>query len=108
VEAELKFVKVLFIIAGVLVLLGALAWQMGLKEQVAFARAGTAYAAKQVCSCRHIGARTLESCKGDFTVDISPFTFLETGDTVRVSVLGGLVKAEARFEEGLGCALVSP
>jgi hypothetical protein len=104
----MKFVKVISGVVLAFAVLAGVVWQVWLEEQVAFARAGTAYAAKQVCSCRHIGERDLTSCKGDFTVDLSPFTFEEDGERVRVSVLGGLVKAEAKFEDGLGCALVKP
>jgi hypothetical protein len=106
VEAELKSVKGLLNTIAALAIAGGLLWQFWLKEQVAFARAGTAYGAKQVCSCRHIGGRPLESCKGDFTADVSLFRFKEEGDSVRVSVMNGLISAEAKYEEGLGCALV--
>lgn len=107
-EAELKFVKVLLIALAIVAAASAEVWPVGLKEQIAFARAGTTYDAKQVCSCRFIGARPLTSCTGDFTQNVSVFAFSESGPVIRASVLSGLVRAEAKFEEGIGCALVKP
>jgi hypothetical protein len=104
----MKIVKVLFVVLLGLVVAGGLVWHFWLKEQVAFARVASAYGAKQVCSCLHVGGRTMDSCKGDFTVDVSAITFTDDGTTTRASVLGGLVKSEARFADGLGCTLVVP
>ncbi len=102
----MKFVKVILIVSAVLIALGAGLWQFFLREQIAFARAGTAYAAKQVCSCLYVGQRDVESCKGDFTVDVSPFDFRIESEAVTVSVLSGLVSGKAVFQDDLGCALV--
>lgn len=116
----MKFVKTILIIALSLAALFAAVWQFWLKGQVEFADIATAYGAKQVCSCRFVAERELDSCFGDFTTDISLIDFSvsssevrsETAttraDTVTASVLGGLIRNQARFEPGLGCTLVSP
>ena len=119
----MKLVKVLLIVIAVLAVIAAGFWQFFLKDQIPYARVATAYGAKQVCSCRFIAEREMESCMGDFTLDISAVRFrsciipgqhektercITTEDTVIASVLGGLIKSEARFEPGLGCALVKP
>ncbi|KCZ55704.1 hypothetical protein HY29_11300 [Hyphomonas beringensis] len=102
----MKLVKALLIVAVTLAIIGGAVWQFWLKDQVAFARVATAYGAKTVCSCLHIGERNIESCRNDFTVDVSAITFSDEDNVTRASVLGGLVKAEARYEPGMGCTLV--
>tara|TARA_R110000782_G_scaffold130410_1_gene222093 strand:- start:2771 stop:3085 length:315 start_codon:yes stop_codon:yes gene_type:complete len=104
----MKVVKVLLITFGVMLVLIGVGWQVWLKDQVAFAKVATAYGAKQVCSCLHVAERDLDSCRGDFTTDISAVSIADDGAVTRASVLGGLVGAKARFEPGLGCTLVKP
>lgn len=104
----MKIVKVLLIVFVVLLVIAGLGWQFWLKDQVAFAKVATAYGAKQVCSCLHVGERPLESCMDDFTVDISAVTIADDGAVTTASVLGGLVKSEASFTPGLGCKLAKP
>jgi len=73
------------------------------------ARIGTAYLAKQTCSCRFIAQRSEQSCKTDYEAGaIKPLT-LEPPDSsgVTVTALGGLIKARAEFEEGFGCHVVN-
>lgn len=102
----MKFVKGILILLAVLAVIAGAVWQFWLKGQIEFAKVGTAYGAKMVCSCLFVAEREFDSCLGDFTTDISLFDFTETETTVTASVLGGLVKNEARFEPGLGCTLV--
>ena len=104
----MKVVKALLVVVVVLGVLGGLVWQFWLKGQVEFAEVSTAYGAKMVCSCLHVAEREMDSCKQDFTADVSAVTFTDDGQVTRASVLGGLVKSEARFEPGLGCTLVKP
>jgi len=113
-----KPVKILLIIVLFLAVIGAGVWQVWLKPQVAFAQVATAFGAKQVCSCRFVAEREMQSCLVDFTADLSAVSFdvsssrvTENGatrsdDTVTASVLGGLIQSQARYEAGLGCALV--
>lgn len=100
-------VKAFAVVLMVLGVAGGFAWQFFLKDQVAYARIATAYGAKMVCSCRFVAERPMESCLTDFTVDISQITFDETADSVRASVLGGVVSSEARKTgPETGCTLV--
>ena len=109
----MKFVKTAFIILAVLAVIGAGTWQFFLKEQVGFGKIATAYAAKQICSCRFVSERKLESCKTDFTQDIGALAISEThidatgraDQSVSASALGGLISATAAYEPGLGCVL---
>jgi len=109
----MKFVKTLLILLAVLAIIGAVAWQVFLKEQVAFGKVAAAYASKQICSCRFVSERELESCKTDFTQDISALTISETqidatgraDQSITASALGGLISAKAANEPGLGCVL---
>jgi len=116
----MKFVKIILILLFVMALIAGAVWQFWLKSQVDFAKVATAFSAKQVCSCRFVAERELESCLGDFTVDVSQINFSVTSthvddngrteieQSVTASVLGGLIKDEARFEPELGCSLVKP
>ena len=109
----MKLVKALMIILAILALIGAVAWQFFLKDQVAFGKVAAAYASKQICSCRFVSERELESCKTDFTQDISALTISETyidatgraDQSITASALGGVISAKATFEPGLGCVL---
>lgn len=92
-------------LAGVLILLGVGAYSM--RDDFAYARIATGYAAKQTCSCRHVSGRTLESCLADFPDDArGQITVSDVGDRVRASVLFGAVHSEAVFEEAYGCRIV--
>jgi|GEM_PF-471580 len=114
----MKSVKALLIALLVLVMIGGGVWQFWLKQQVATAQIATAYGAKQVCSCQFVAERDLDSCLGDFTEDISAVSFSVSSSqvtkngattqskTVTASVLGGLIRNQARFEPGLGCTVV--
>lgn len=104
----MKFVKAFAIIVVALGVIAILVWQFWLKDQAEYAKIATAYSAKMVCSCRFVADREMASCKRDFTDDMSSVSFSESDDTIRASVLGGYVTAEARFEPGLGCTLVEP
>jgi hypothetical protein len=102
----MKLVKVLLITLAVVLVIAGLGWQFWLKDQVAYAKIATAYGAKQVCSCLHVGERPMGSCMDDFTVDISAVTVTDDGAVTTASVLGGLVKSEASYTPALGCTLV--
>ncbi|MGA1341962.1 MAG: hypothetical protein ACO33A_02780 [Hyphomonas sp.] len=103
----MKLVKALTIGVILIGLAGGLAWQSFLKDQVAFARIASAYGAKMVCSCRFVAGRPMESCLTDFTADLSQIKFKESGDTIRASVLGGLISSQARNTgPETGCTMV--
>ena len=101
-------VKVLLVLAGLAIVASGLGWQFWLKGQLAYADVATAYGAKVVCSCLHVAEREMDSCRHDFTADMSIVSFSDRNNVTRASVLGGLASARAQFEPGLGCTLVTP
>lgn len=79
-----------------------------LRDDLAYARLATGFAAKQTCSCLHVSERTMDACIADFPPDArSNIDVVADGDRVRASVLLGAISAEAVFEGGYGCALVN-
>ena len=101
----MKPVKALFVL-GLAALIALAVWQFVLKGQISYARLATAYAAKQVCSCRFIGERSMQSCMGDFTSDISMLKVAQKGQTIVARAPYGLARAQARYSKVLGCAVV--
>ena len=49
--------------------------------------------------------REMESCKSDFTEDISALKVTERNQTIETSALFELIKNSASFGDGLGCTL---
>lgn len=96
-------------LAVVLAILGALAvggWAM--RDEVAYARIATGYAAKQTCSCLYVSGRPLESCIAEFPEDArGAISVSEDGSRVRASVMFGAVSADAQFEDGFGCRILN-
>ena len=88
------------------IVLSSVVWSM--RDDVAYAKMATGYAAKQTCSCLHVSGRPIESCVAEFPEEArNAVTVSEEGNTVRASVLFGAVSAEARYEEGYGCTLIN-
>jgi hypothetical protein len=86
--------------------LAAGAWSF--RDDLAYARIATGYAAKQTCSCRFVSERTLASCVADFPEDARERIELsERAGRIRASVLFGAIKAEAVYEHEFGCRLAS-
>ena len=89
-------------IGGALVVIGVVAW-FG-RDAYATARIGTAYVAKQTCSCLFVARRSADSCATDYNAaDIRQLTVEPAASSVTVSALGGLVSTRAEFGEGYGC-----
>nr|WP_298725926.1 hypothetical protein [uncultured Steroidobacter sp.] len=87
--------------AGVL-LIGIGVWSA--KDTFATARIGTAYVAKQTCSCLFVAGRLLDSCNTDFEPEALRSVDVVTGNSaVTVSALGGLISSRAEFQNGFGC-----
>jgi hypothetical protein len=97
----------LAIIGGVVVVaLGFAAWAA--RDTYATARIGSAYVAKQTCSCLFVARRTPQSCTEDYDANVvRPLTVERGASSVTVSAIGGLLSAKAEFEEGFGCHLVN-
>ena len=77
------------------------------RDQVAYAHIATGYAAKQTCSCLHVSGRPLDSCLADFPAEARGNIDVQaSGEAVEASVLFGLIKASAAYEEAYGCHIV--
>lgn len=96
-----------FVVPIALVLIaGAGLWFGNIQYQTA--RIGTGYVAKQTCSCLFVAHRAPDSCPRDYDpAAIKPLTVQPAASSVTVSALGGLISAQAQFEEGFGCHLVN-
>jgi hypothetical protein len=92
-------------LVALIAVVGATAW--GLKDDVAYARIATGYAAKQTCSCVHVSGRALESCTADFPEEArEQLTVTQDANITRASVLFGAISAEARFDDAFGCTIL--
>jgi hypothetical protein len=96
-----------------MLLLGGLALLLiglgfALRGPLTFADMAVNYAAKQTCSCRMVTGRSMDSCLLDYPADArGQLTVTEDGNTFRASALFGAFKAEAVYEDGFGCRLVT-
>lgn len=71
-----------------------------------YAHAGTAYAARVACSCRHAGDRTLEDCEKDKLSGMELVRLSEDAAEKSVTASFPLVASEtARWQDGYGCVL---
>lgn len=95
------------LLAALLILIGGLAWFYG--EAIAgFTQAGTAYAAKGACSCRHIGGRELDQCRDDLLPGMEAIWLSEDEAEQSVTASVPLVESTtATYREGYGCVLES-
>ncbi|APE27570.1 hypothetical protein BMF35_a0741 [Aurantiacibacter gangjinensis] len=71
-----------------------------------YSQTATAYAAKNACSCRHIGGRALDSCKDDLLPGMG-LVFLGEDEaqqsvTARIPLVASTT---AQHREGFGCVL---
>lgn len=77
-----------------------------MREDLAYARIATGFAAKQTCSCLHVSGRPLESCLGDFPEDArQQLSISDDANVTRASVLFGAISAEARYDGAYGCVI---
>ena len=91
---------------GLIVLIALGAWYYG-GDLYTTARIGTAYAAKQTCSCRFVAGRAPESCPSDYNPnDLKSLTVNVGTNKVTVSALAGVISATAVFEDGFGCHVI--
>lgn len=89
-----------------MLLAGGLAWWWLGDTITGYARVGTAYGAKNACSCRHISGRDLDSCHADFVPGMEAIFLSEDTDARSVTATVPLVHAEtATYRDGFGCVL---
>ncbi len=100
--------RLMWIAIGAVLVVALVVFAWSMRDDVAYAKIATGYAAKQTCSCLHVGGRALDSCMADFPEDARrAITITQSEETVRASVLFGAISAEARYEEGYGCSLTN-
>ncbi len=101
-KREVPWFKVLVALA---VIGGGVTWFYG--EAIAgFTQAGTAYAAKDACSCRHIGGRELSQCQDDLLPGMEAIWLSEDEADRSVTASVPLVESTtATYREGYGCVL---
>ena len=102
----MKLVKALGIVVVVLAVLAGIVWQFWGKDLAKDAKIGTAFAAKHVCSCLHVAGHSMDFCLEDFVQDVGQLEITNDGNVTKASAPFGLGTAQAKFEPGLGCALV--
>lgn len=94
-----------WVLLGVVAVVGALALYFW-PAATAYSRTGSAYAARVICSCRHIGGRTLEDCKKDLEPGMEIVSVSEAFEERRVTAsVPLLAKESAVFRPGSGCVL---
>ena len=98
-----------WLIGGAVILVALIAGgAYAAREPYVYARAATAYAAKQTCSCLHVSGRTMDSCMAEFPQDArGQFSVTSTGNTVHAGVLFNAISADAVYEEEYGCRLLN-
>jgi hypothetical protein len=73
------------------------------RDQIVLVRIGTAFAAKQTCSCLLVSRRSPESCMKDYDPEVANRFSWHVGDRrVTVSALG-IFSSTAVFDDGFGC-----
>lgn len=71
-----------------------------------YAQAGAAYSARVVCSCRYVGGRDMDSCKGDLEPGMELVMLSQYAAEKSVTARFPLLRSEtATYREGWGCVL---
>ncbi|GAA0265459.1 hypothetical protein GCM10009127_00880 [Alteraurantiacibacter aestuarii] len=71
-----------------------------------YGAAGTAYGAKNACSCRYLAGRGLDSCEEDFVPGMEAVFLSDDEDERAVTAYIPLIASNtARYREGFGCVL---
>lgn len=71
-----------------------------------YAQTGASYAAHVGCSCRHIGGRSLESCRDDFEPGMAVIMLSEDRQARSVTARFPMLSTQtATYREGQGCVL---
>lgn len=75
------------------------------RDQITLAEIGTAFVAKQTCSCLFVSRRQADSCKGDFDPAAAQWLSWQIeARSVTVSAFL-IIRSTAIYEDGFGCHL---
>ncbi|KLE34365.1 hypothetical protein [Aurantiacibacter luteus] len=97
--------NILKVVAVLLVAGFAVAWFYG-TAIAGFSGAGSAYAAKTVCSCRYVARRDMGSCESDLPSNMWAVWLSDDEEAKAVAARVPLVASErAQYREGYGCVL---
>ena len=92
------------VLSGAALLLAAW-WLLGDGAR-AYGQAGTGYAAKNACTCRHISGRELSDCREDFVAGMGLIMLSEDDEERSVTASLPLIADNtAYYREGFGCVL---
>ena len=92
------------VLSGAALLLAAW-WLLGDTAR-AYGQAGTGYAAKNACACRHISGRELSDCREDFVAGMGLIMLSEDDEERSVTASLPLIADNtAYYREGFGCVL---
>lgn len=92
--------------ALVLLLLGGGVHYFYGEALAAHGAAGTSYAAKNACSCRFVGGRSLGSCEADFIAGMGAiFLSEDEQDRAVTASIPLLASTTATYQDGFGCQL---
>jgi hypothetical protein len=84
---------------------GGVTWAYG-EEASGMAEVGTAYGAKNACSCRYLAGRELGSCSDDFLPGMEAVFLSEDEEEQAVTAYVPLIASNtARYHQGFGCML---
>jgi hypothetical protein len=97
------WLKRTLIVAGVLIVAGAVGWRaLHLSEM---AHIGAGYVAEQTCACVFVAARSQASCMGDLEPLAQKLvSFHVSADSVTATSFG-FSTATAQYNKGFGCSL---
>jgi len=95
------------VIAAVLALLAIAGLVYAWPAMRAYSRTGAAYAARDSCSCRYLGGRTLSDCQKDLEPGMEIVSVSEDPEARRIDASVPLLAHErAAFRPGYGCVLM--
>ncbi len=103
--AKRRHVPWLSLVLGLIAAIIVVWWLFGANAR-AYAQAGTGYAAKTACSCRHISGRELGDCDEDFLPGMGLIMLSEDAEERRVTARVPLIASTtAQYRKGFGCVL---
>lgn len=95
-----------FRIFVLLAVAGGALWFVYGQHVTRLSEAGTGFAAKTACSCRHIADRALANCDDDLGAGFAAIWLTEDAEAQSVTAsVPGIASATATYSDGPGCVL---
>ncbi|RJY09617.1 hypothetical protein [Aurantiacibacter aquimixticola] len=103
-RAKTGFLTIMLRVAAVLAVIVTITSVFFGQNISGFAQAGTGYAAKTACGCRHLAGRELESCKDDLLDNMWAIWLSEDESERSVTASVPLIASNtATYRDGPGC-----